>query len=60
MLTLIQLLRKLGFAIKYDKVTWPSQRLVFLGITLDTTSMTVEFPENKLSELKPAVNAKAH
>ncbi len=51
MLTLIQLLRKLGFAINYDKVTWPSQRLVFLGITLDTTSMTVELPENKLSEL---------
>ncbi|CAC5385457.1 unnamed protein product [Mytilus coruscus] len=33
---LIQLLRKLGFYINWNKVEGPSQRLIFLGILIDT------------------------
>lgn len=48
---LIILLRQLGFAINYSKVEGPAQRLVFLGIVLDTTTMTIELPAGKLTEL---------
>ena len=48
---LIQLLRCLGFSINYGKLRGPAQRLTFLGIILDTTSMTLELPSNKLNEL---------
>ena len=54
--TLLTLLRKLGFSINYKKVCGPSQRLTFLGIVLDTFSMTLELPRDKLNELKDMLN----
>ena len=48
---LITLLRELGFSINYDKVVGPSQRLTFLGIVLDTNTMTLELPGDKLNDL---------
>ena len=50
--TLMRLLRTLGFAINYNKVEGPVQRLTFLGILLDTVAMSMELPEKKLTELK--------
>ena len=44
--TLLTLLRALGFHINYSKLEGPGQRLVFLGITLDTAKMTLEIPQN--------------
>ena len=49
---LLALLRHLGFAINYDKVAGPVQRITFLGIVLDSISMSLELPEQKLIELK--------
>ena len=39
---LMETVRRLGFSINYNKVAGPSQRLTFLGIMLDTVSMTSE------------------
>lgn len=51
LLSTIRLLRYLGFAINYNKVIGPSQNLTFLGIVLDSVSMSLSLPENKLDEL---------
>ena len=50
--TLISLLRKLRFAINYNKVCGPTQRLTFLGIVMDSVKMTLELPQEKLDELR--------
>ena len=44
--------RTIGFAINYNKVECPVQRLTFLGILLDTVAMSMELPEKKLTGLK--------
>lgn len=46
----MHLLRALGFAINYSKVEGPVKRLVFLGIVLDSISMTLELPKSKLEQ----------
>jgi hypothetical protein len=48
---LIQLLRELGFAIAWQKVVDPTQSLTFLGLDIDTLSMTLRLPEHKLADL---------
>ena len=48
---LLQLLRKLGFQINYNKIEGPCQQLVFLGILLDSIAMTLFIPPGKISEL---------
>ena len=52
MLDLIHVLRKLGFHINYNKVEGPSQSLTFLGIQMDTVSMTLALPKKKLRDLE--------
>lgn len=47
---LIRLLRKLGFYINWNKVEGPSQRLVFLGVLIDTCNLTLSLPPEKLSD----------
>lgn len=49
---LIQLLRKLGFMIHWGKVVDPTTRITFLGIELDSISMTLRLPEEKLLLLR--------
>ncbi|XP_078000553.1 uncharacterized protein LOC144453148 [Glandiceps talaboti] len=49
--TLLRLLRKLGFYIAWNKVVGPSQKLTFLGIDIDTVSLTLQLPPAKLNEL---------
>ena len=50
--TLIQLVRKLGFSIAWDKVTGPTRMLTFLGVELDTSTMEMRLPNDKLIEFK--------
>ena len=45
---LIQLLRKLGFAIHWGKVVDPTNKITFLGIELDSIAMALRLPEEKL------------
>ena len=56
MSTLIAILRELGFHINNNKVVGPSQKLTFLGIELDTITMTTSLPADKLSKVKPLCN----
>ncbi len=48
---LISLLRQLGFQISWSKVEGPTRMLTFLGITIDTRSMTLSLPKQKLQEV---------
>ena len=41
---LIRLPRELMFAMAYNKVAAPNQKLVFLGVEIDTVNMTVSLP----------------
>jgi len=41
---LLEILRLLGFHINYDKIVRPTQRLVFLGVLIDTVEMTLSLP----------------
>ena len=49
---LIQLLRRLGFAIAWEKIVGPSQQVVFLGVLLDSTNCTITLPADKLDQFK--------
>lgn len=49
---LVQLLRKLGFAIHWGKVVDPTTCITFLGIELDSLEMTLRLPEEKLQTFR--------
>ena len=49
---LTNLLNSLRVETSKDKLIPPTTRLEFLGITFDSTSMTMEIPEDKLKEIK--------
>ncbi|CAG2192937.1 unnamed protein product [Mytilus edulis] len=49
---LIYLLRKLGFSISWSKVVDPCQKLVFLGVEIDSTTLELRLPIKKLDELR--------
>ena len=57
---LIELLRELDFEISWHKVAPPTQRLIFLGILIDTISQTLELPQDKLVALQVLVQACLH
>ena len=48
---LIKLLRTLGFSINYNKVEGPTQSIIYLGILLDTNTMTLSLPKKKMELL---------
>ncbi len=50
--TLLALLQRLGFEIQWSKVVPPSQKLVFLGVEIDTQCRTLALPKTKMDELK--------
>ncbi|MES9879857.1 MAG: reverse transcriptase domain-containing protein [Sedimenticola sp.] len=52
LMCLIQLLRKLGFAIHWGKVVGPTTTITFLGIELDSVSMQLRLPKQKLESMK--------
>ena len=47
----ITILRRLGFSIAYRKVEGPSQKLVFLGIEINSVSQTLHLPAEKIANL---------
>lgn len=55
LLDLIGLVRKLGFWVSYNKVIGPVQRLVFLGIELDTIGMSLALPQDKLLKCRDSL-----
>ena len=50
--TLMTLLRELGFSIAYDKVEGPTQQIIFLGILINSVSMSLHLPEDKVKAYK--------
>ena len=50
--SLLCLLSNLDFQINWKKVVWPDQRLIFVGVLLDTVECTMSLPEEKLEALK--------
>lgn len=54
---MLQLLRKLGFAISWSKVQGPTKRICFLGITLDSAEMEASLTEDKLCKLLTTVRS---
>lgn len=53
--TLCTLLVSLGFELSPSKIVAPCQRLTFLGVVLDTVSLTLSLPSHKLSVLKDVI-----
>lgn len=53
--TLFPLLQDLGFSISWRKVVGPTQKLVFLGVEVDTKQCTMALPPNKHAELHEVV-----
>lgn len=51
-LTLIGLLHSLGFVIAWKKCNSPTRRIRFLGIVLDSVSMKLYLPEDKIQRLQ--------
>jgi len=49
---LIQTLRNLGFAINWNKVVDPCQKIIFLGIEIDSNAMELRLPLEKLVALR--------
>ena len=48
---LINLLHRLGFEVKWEKVVGPRQRITFLGLTIDSTMQRIELPPEKVKAL---------
>lgn len=55
--TLLKLLRDLGCQISWRKVIGPTQKLVFLGVELDTLACEMSLPPSKMEELHRVVSA---
>ena len=53
---LIDLLQELGFVIAWKKVVPPSQVITYLGIQIDSISMSLTLPSHKVIKLKSLVN----
>ena len=54
---LIQLLRKLGFAIHWGKVVDPTTKITFLGIELDSDTMSLRLPHDKLLSFQQEIQS---
>ena len=52
LITLIRLLHSLGFNISWKKVISPTQRVTFLGLELDSLSMSLRLPADTLERLQ--------
>ena len=49
---LIDVLQRVGFDINFKKVEPPVQKIIFLGIEIDSVNGTLALPEKKLEELR--------
>lgn len=50
--TLIGLLRALGFMINWSKVVDPCQKIIFLGVEIDSVDMALRLSQDKLNSIK--------
>ena len=50
--TLCSLLLELGFAISPGKLVPPCQKLTFLGVVIDTSTLSLSLPQSKLCDLQ--------
>ncbi len=57
LLITINILRRLGFLIAWDKVVGPTRRLTFLGIEICTETMTTTLPHDKLVQFRSLIVA---
>jgi len=60
LVTLINLLHYLGFNVSWRKVVSPTQRITYLGIELDSSTMSLRLSEDKLNRLIDLVNTFSH
>ena len=58
LVTFINLLHYLGFNVSWRKVVSSTQRITFLGIELDSSTMSLRLPEDKLNRLIDLVNTR--
>ena len=49
---LVNLVRKLGFSINYNKVMGPCKVITFLGVEIDTNAMVLRLPQDKLEKCR--------
>ena len=57
----IETLQSVGFLINWEKsVLKPCQRIQFLGFTIDSSSMAVSLPQEKLNKLIERASATLH
>jgi hypothetical protein len=47
---LLEILRLLGFHINCNKISGPAQKLIFLGVLIDTVEMMLSLPDEKLTD----------
>jgi hypothetical protein len=57
LVTLLRLLRKLGFYINWSKVVNPTQQITFLGIEICSVQMQLRLPQGKLAELSTELSS---
>lgn len=50
-LTLISILRTLGFYIAWEKCIAPTQRITYLGVIFDSNEMSVSLPQEKMEKM---------
>ena len=53
---LLRLLRELGFSISYNKVVPPTTSLIFLGILINSMTVTISLPDEKVGELEALIS----
>ena len=49
---LLGVLMRLGFTVNRNKVVEPSQKIIFLGVSIDSLSRKISIPQDKLIEIK--------
>ena len=54
---LLRLLRHLGFQINYKKIEGPTREITFLGIVLNSITMNLSIPEEKLRDVESTMKS---
>lgn len=55
-LTLISILRSLGFYVSWKKCVVPTQSITYLGVVFDSKNMTVSLPKDKMERLQREIS----
>ena len=54
--TLLSILRAMGFAVSWKKVSPPATKTIFLGICIDSIDMSLTLPKEKISKLLGSIS----